>query len=1452
MQNYQYQNILINKKQLRQLLAWSFTNYDSMQACTLADELKYLGFKYASRSGISINIEDLKVPFVKQALVDEAYSKIESFEKACVKGKVSEIERFQKMIDTWNVTSHVLKTQLVHYFKNYDPLNSVYIMAFSGARGSLAQVRQLVAMRGLIADSSGQVLDLPIEKNFREGLTVTDYLMSSYGARKGIVDTALKTANSGYLTRRLIDVAQDILIREKDCLTKHSVRVTANKHNFKTVYDELIGRVLNKPIIDSKNQEIIAQVNVQITPKLIQKCKENNIKEFYIRSPFTCKLYRAICQKCYGWDLSNENLVDMGEAIGILAGQSIGEPGTQLTMRTFHTGGVVNSTIKTYQKINTPVSGVIKFSKLLKTVRIRTNQGEEVELVKNPFSLIIVSDKKSVTKINILPNTLLFSKNNQYLTKNAIIGQVLDKPRKKVREAIVNTNSGEVFLQRMIQNGNSVNKERLIWILSGQYYNIPKNSFINFYPDHKLLPGSYIFRTKITNHYSGRTAFINNKSALNQRLITIINNKYSLIQSKLQKLTKNVQFKNFLLSFNNAKYLLKIQTKNSELYLQLARNLQLGVLVNQNFQTLTGGTIYYDYLNHSILNKTITYMMPESLKRDYRYEEFIDVYRAYLYNRMEMKKDFKTGISYRTIIWFGEEAYRVNCEPAALLVNHGDFISEKFELIPGLFSKTSGIVKICQKSNLGHIISIKRGVVYEGNDFKDTLKKVYYPGEVILSTISVKNISLCDHILGKKHNQLLIQPIEIYESKYLDQNLISSKNNINQNSNLNFLNLESKTIYCYNSTQKIKGAKNLKLISNRLSLNFNKFLNPDINIKVKLCNSTKSIGFHIHEKIRLKNHIAPKIRYENIKSCFLIQSNQFIDRYTILGYLEATTSNILEIVKFKVKTKNTKEILLISNEDCFTVQKRKFPNKKLNDFIIDTNEIGKVIFENKNFLILQKTKSHLVTNCRETVSTNSLEYKTIPSNWIKPCLNTNKLISLNYQDMTKIWVKQEFNTNKLISLNSKKSKEEKSTTKIEFPQLFVTKKKNVYRSLIPHFSRKFSINHTDTSRFYQSDINQTLELEQSDQSEISRLLRKKKNEDKIIEVNGTVLIQIQSSKFVKNHYKKWTGINHQLVLVDVSSHPFAKSAKSVGLYSITENFFGQDHNQVFCTTFDFVRDNQVIGSVFVEKEVTQDIVQGLPKIERILEARKERLTITRIPANRKKELLVEKTSLNEKFDFTKLGTPIKENEKVNPHKLLHAYFNYYGLIKTFSCDRKKRMKYSRLIQNHEGSYKSFKKAQSYILRAVQAVYHSQGVYINDKHIEVIIKQMTTKVAITNEGKTPLLLHEVVDLYHIKYINQIVQAQEKQPASYVPFLLGITKSALNNPSFISAASFQETIRVLTNAAIEGRVDWLRGLKENIIIGHFIPSGTGSLNYQNCFKKNKPRKPLSTTNDESATV
>jgi DNA-directed RNA polymerase subunit beta' len=290
----------------------------------------------------------------------------------------------------------------------------------------------------------------------------------------------------------------------------------------------------------------------------------------------------------------------------------------------------------------------------------------------------------------------------------------------------------------------------------------------------------------------------------------------------------------------------------------------------------------------------------------------------------------------------------------------------------------------------------------------------------------------------------------------------------------------------------------------------------------------------------------------------------------------------------------------------------------------------------------------------------------------------------------------------------------------------------------------------------------------------------------------------------------------------------------IGIHSVTEDLFEKEVNIVYCRNAEFVETGETLGLLNFEKEITGDIVKGLPRIQELLEARKKKKFSKRIPKNQKKSLLIRKTTLDPSFEFRKLATTIKTNEKINPHNLLKLYFNYYAKSKML-FKKNNFLQLFRLTDSYEASYRSFKKVQLLILSSVQSVYKSQGVVIADKHLEIIIKQMTSKIQITRSGDTPLLPHEVIDLYHIKYINQVIRLENCQKANYVPILLGITKAALNNPSFISAASFQETTRVLTKAAIEGRCDWLRGLKENIVIGQLIPSGTGCKTYVNFFEQ-----------------
>ena len=575
-------------------------------------------------------------------------------------------------------------------------------MAFSGARGNLSQVRQLVGMRGLMSDPSGEILKLPIKKNFREGLTITDYLMSGYGARKGIVDTALKTANSGYLTRRLIDVAQDIIIREKDCKTTHSCLVSSS------LFEDLLGRVISKAVYHPITKAVIAQKDQQITLNLIKVFRQSKIDKLYIRSPLTCNLYRSICQKCYGWDLANENLVDIGEAIGIIAGQSIGEPGTQLTMRTFHTGGIFTSELR--QQIVSSLDGIIKFSKVLKTQRLRTNRGDDVLLVKNSGSIIIVPNSidKELLRLEILPNTILFAKNNDYVTKGTLLGE-LSNTEKQIRteiKPVLSLNSGEVFMPRLKKKTKFINKNKLLWVLYGQLYQAPKDSFLNFYTDHKINKNSYIFRTKLINQYPGFVNFVSSENDLFKSHIQIKSHNYTLPNCFIKKLiNKTTTSTKYILFRTKSKYWLNLEDRNSELYINQKVNHYFASSITNSFKTETGGIVYYD-----------TKIYQKGIQEDSLVSYFKRLHSTVSYEKANPKKiqfnkqnlnKIPLQLVFGSVIWLPEETYKLNCDKNILFVENGSFISENFELLPGLFSKTSGIVHIIQRNNIVSEIIIK-------------------------------------------------------------------------------------------------------------------------------------------------------------------------------------------------------------------------------------------------------------------------------------------------------------------------------------------------------------------------------------------------------------------------------------------------------------------------------------------------------------------------------------------------------------------------------------------------------------------------------------------------------------------------------------------------------------------------------------------------------------------------
>ena len=342
---------LIDKKQLGKLVDLCFAKLGPTKTSHVLDAIKKQGFHYSTIGAITVSVSDIKIPPAKKQLIQEAEDRVLTIEKQYKRGLLTEKEKKDNAVKVWEETTNKVTDALM---KSLDKFNPIYMMANSGARGSTNQIRQLAGMRGLMADPNGEIIEIPIRANFREGLTVLEYFISSHGARKGLADTALRTADSGYLTRRLVDVSHNVIIREIDCFENLGEQVqgvpirkltnTNGKEVIEPLEDRIRGRYTSQDVIDSDGNVII-KANELITSEIASQIVKAGIEEVYIRTVFTCKSEHGVCAKCYGANMATGNKVDIGEAVGVIAAQSIGEPGTQLTMRTFHTGGVAGGDI---------------------------------------------------------------------------------------------------------------------------------------------------------------------------------------------------------------------------------------------------------------------------------------------------------------------------------------------------------------------------------------------------------------------------------------------------------------------------------------------------------------------------------------------------------------------------------------------------------------------------------------------------------------------------------------------------------------------------------------------------------------------------------------------------------------------------------------------------------------------------------------------------------------------------------------------------------------------------------------------------------------------------------------------------------------------------------------------------------------------------------------------------
>jgi hypothetical protein len=1192
--NFFFQNRLENKNTLKELIYTTFLDFGQTNSKKLADKIKKLGFEFGTKSGLSLNVEDLKILPSKKNEIDQTKKKLAFIDKEFYKGNITFVSKLEQIINVWNTTSENLKNDLIEYFNSTDPFNSINIMAFSGARGNISQVRQLVGMRGLMSTPSGDLIDVPIIHNFREGLSISDYLMSSYGARKGVVDTALRTADSGYLTRRLVEVAHDFIIREPNCFTKKAIKIELNEKNYK----KSIGRCLARDIYSKKNKQLILNQEAFLTSKNLLNLISNNVKEIYVYSSLLCESSRSICQKCYGWDLSRCQKISLGATVGIIAAQSIGEPGTQLTMRTFHTGGIFLS--DSSNQIKSEYSGIIKIHPNVNIIKKQLSDGRVINILQNNSEFTLINLKNIKIKFSIPANSYIYFNKNQFVKRNTVIAEALNPltQTKKITKNIITSSSGELFYN---------SKANSLELLKGDIFEVHKKLFFDF------------IKLKNKNFFSKKIKPI---SFLKTNCLTTLPGvlKYNLLKKK----TNFYKFEtNFILKFNGTIYLDKEKTKLKGLILKNSPFSYKKIYLNKNFCNSVLMLESYDFKYHIPFDAELAII-----------KDTIFVDNFILNSNPNIRNIINLVLPRNTIrdkIFKNKEFYLnlIHKFTKIFISNFTTDGKEKNNIFNQLITKIK-IKLLLKKPTNEHttVYFLKKNKLESDllkthqNNNQNYRSFIAFKGTRLFKKIILSDVSLCEILVSNKYIICIITKISCY--------------------NINLNNLTNK------------------------KLQFNLSSSSDTHFSTDVTN---------------------KLNF--------IKKNQFLILKTTK--IETSVKSLLQITKQNLLIKIANQKLPVLLLKCTNFEKFPRKIKTAKNEIISYTKLNKL-----------HTFSHLNTKIG-IVNVNT---------------RVSFLNKLNFYD------------NKFLNLNLKYCKNYYT----EFP----IKKSSKKNKIIFQTNIKFI--------------------------EIFKVLRL-----------STFKVVVRETIYYK---------------ITTDTTLFKKKG--------------------------FIYQNAVLGNMNYEKRITGDIIQGLPKIEEILEARQpinssvlsnvNGIVLNCKKSKNKSELKVLSECGKVETFFLNSKINLKKNEfifigkRLNPgnlnlHNLLNIYFHHF---KNF-------------IETIHAAKLAFIYTQVIILKKIEEIFENQNIFIADKHIELIVKKITSKVQLENNLNSLALHESIVDLKDVEYINIVLENNKQDLLNYSPILLGITKISLMNKSFITSASFQETHKILKTASIQNRIDWMTEIKSNILIG-----------------------------------
>nr|YP_010260740.1 RNA polymerase beta'' subunit [Corybas cheesemanii]UIX55790.1 RNA polymerase beta'' subunit [Corybas cheesemanii] len=1304
-----FHNKAVDGTAMKKLISRLIDHFGMAYTSHILDQVKTLGFQRATATSISLGIDDLLTIPSKGWLVQDAEQQRFILEKNHHYGNVHVVEKLRQSIEIWYATSEYLRQEMNPNFRMTDPSNPVYLMSFSGARGNASQVHQLVGMRGLMSDPQGQMIDLPIQSNLREGLSLTEYIISCYGARKGVVDTAVRTSDAGYLTRRLVEVVQHILVRRMDCGTIRGISVSPrNGMTEKIFVQTLIGRVLTDDIYIGLR--CIATRNKDIGIGLVNRFITFRARPIYIRTPFTCRSTSWICQLCYGRSPTHGDLVELGEAVGIIAGQSIGEPGTQLTLRTFHTGGVFTG--GTAEHVRAPSNGKIKFDEDL-VHPTRTRHGHPAFICF--INLYVTIESRDIThNVNIPTKSLILVQNNQYVESEQVIAEIRAGTstfhfKERVRKHIYSESEGEMHWstdgyhapEYSYSNVHLLPKTSHLWILAGGLWRSHIVSFSLHKDQDQINYNSFfveersIFDLSLTNDqvrhnlldtfgkkdreiidYSKPCNLIDPSTSIRQE-----NSDDSLAKKRRNRFAIPLQYdqereKKLIPCFGIS---MKIPINGI-----LRRNSILAYFDDPRYRRNSSGITKYGIVEVGSMVKKEDFIEYRGAK------EFSPKYQ------MEMKVD---------PFFFIPEEVHILPGSSPIMVRNNSIVGVDTRLALNINtrSRVGGLVRVERKKKSMELKIFSGDIHFPGE--MDRISR--HSGILIPPGMKKKNWKgskkLKDWIYvqritpTKKKYFVLVRPVVTYEiadginlATLFSQDLLQEKDNVQ---------LRIVNYILFGNGKSIRGISHTSIQLVRACL----VLNWDQEKKSSIEEDEIHASF---VEIRANDLRRDFIRIELVKSIIFYT----VKRYDMVGSGWISNNRLYHIHR---------------NPFDYKVRIQLFPQHQ--------GTLGTLSNRNKECQSLRILSS---SNCSQIGPFNTSRYHNATIRDLLGPLGTIVPKIGNFCSSSYLRTSNQVFFKKYLLLEN-------------FQQTFQVLQVLPFQYFLLDENR----------RIYNPDPCGNI-IWNSFRLNWCFLHHNSCEEAWTIISLGQFLCENVYLLKYGSRIKK----SGQICIVHVDSLVL-RSAKP---YLVTPGATVHGHYGE-----PFYEGDTLITFIY-EKSRSGDITQGLPKVEQILEVR----SIDSISMNLERRV---------------------EGWDEHIQRILGIPWGFFI-----------------------GAELTIAQSRISLVNKIQKVYRSQGVQIHNRHIEIIVRQVTSKVLVSEDGMSNVFLPgELIRFSRAERAGRILD----EAICYRAIFLGITKSSLNTQSFISEASFQETARVLAKAALRGRIDWLKGLKENVVLGGIIPVGTG---------------------------